>query len=291
MLKINQQTKNSDPAYNTITKIEPFEININKETLERDINRVEQQLKLAKKKENINNLRYILKQLLKFKHKIKDDKIELCWNLNDGKLVSYPTEFKVYSEYKVDTSEYIELKHEKMLILDYIDIINIMSFEFIYRDLGYSHQDIEDLFDSLGITGTVSPKVCIEFFKEELLNPYDFSKSAKIEDSPYINKESHKIKDYYNTKEFKTKTYGDTAASYFEVVRSSVKDTLDIIVTELFRQIIKYDEYAKLVSIGETTVIFIVDENADIKLEDLTSCISVRIFGRNFEAIPKITVL
>lgn len=284
MLKINQQSKLNEPVYGTLLKSEPFEVNINIETLDRDIKRIEKQLKAAKNKYNIANLKYILNYLNKTRNKIKDGVLELCWDLKDNKLASYPTEIKTHPEYMIDASEYIELHNEKMIIFDFIDIVNILSFEYIYRDLGYSHKDVEDILDKLGITGTVSSKIIIDFFKSEDLNPYLLSKQSRIEDSPHINKESHKIKNYYNTEEFSTE-------SYHEVVVNSVKITLDIIASELYKKFVKLDANTKLVSIGETTIVFNVSDEIELDLADICSDISLRIFGRNFEVIPKMTIL
>lgn len=284
MLKINQQTKFNESLFGNLLKSEPFEVSINTETIDRDINRLEDQLKKAKNKYNIKNLKYIIKYLSKTKSKIKDGKIELCWNINRGELASYPTEIKTHEEYKIDASEYIELHNEKMIILDFIDIINILSFEYIYRDLGYSHHDIEEILDSLGITGTVSPKIFVDFFKDEDMSPYYLSKQSRIEDSPHINKESHKIKNYYNTKEF-------DADSYMMVVMDSVKTTLDIMASEIVRQLYRNNIDHKLVSIGETTIVINIDDKTELDVNEIFNCMSFRVFGRNFEVLPKITIL
>lgn len=284
MLKINQQTKFNENSYGALLKAEPFELNMNIETINRDIARLENQLSKAKNKYNIKNLKYIIKYLNRTKSKIEDGKIEMCWNIDNGRLMSYPTEIKTHAEYKIDASEYVELHNEKMIILDFIDIINIMSFEYIYRDLGYSHHDIEDILESLGITGTVSPKIFIDYFKDEELEPYYLSKQSRIEDSPHINKESHKIKNYYNNKEFNTD-------SYMEVIMDSAKLTLDIIAAEIVKQLAKKNIDNKLVSIGETTIVLNIKDNTDANVKELLSDISFRVFGRNFEVLPKITIL
>ena len=284
MLKINQQTKFSEVLYGSLTKSEPFEISMNTETIERDISRLEDQLKKAKNKYNIKNLNYIIKYLKKTKSKIKDNKIEICWDIEKGKLASYPAEIKTHPEYLIDASEYVELHNEKMIILDFIDILDIMSFEYIYRDLGYTHHDIEDLLDTLGITGTVSTKLFKEFFKEEDLTPYMLSKQSRIEDSPHINKETHKIKNYYNSKEFNTD-------SYMEVIMDSAKITLDILASEIVRQLCKKGVEHKLISTGETTIVFNIGDDVALNLNEVMDNISFRVFGRNFEVTPKITVL
>lgn len=284
MLKINQQTKFNEAMYGVALKAEPFEVNINTETLDRDINRLEKQLATAKNKYNIANLKYILKYLNKTKKKVCDGKLEMCWDIKDGKLLSYPTEIKTHPEYMIDASEYIELHNEKMITLDFIDIVNIISFEYIYRDLGYTHHDIEELLEQLGITGTVSSESIIKFFEDEDLDPYFLSKQSRVEDSPHINKESHKIKNYYNTAEFNTNTY-------HEVVVDSIKSTLDIIATEIMKRLAKIDENVRLISIGETTVVFTIADNVELNINDVVSDISLRTFGRNFEVIPKTTIL
>lgn len=288
MIKINQHMKGYDFTYPNFTEAEPFTLKFSAELLDKDIAKIKEQLSKAKNKFNIANLKQILDYLTKTRKKVVDGEVEIGWIYNKNSMYTYPVELKTVTEYNIDATDYIELHNEKMIKLDFIDLIDIMAFEYIHRDLGYEHQDIENLLEKCGISGSVSTSIMTKFFEEESLSPFYLSLTAKMEDSPYIDSVNRTIKSYFGTDEFDIRKI---ESKYNSVINKSSKMVLDVIANDIFTTCLKKDIEIKLVSIGETNITFIVKDDTDINIDELLENSTMRIFGRNFEIKPDIRVL
>lgn len=288
MLKLTQYMKGYEFKYPNITDREPIKLNIDTDLLDKDIIKIKDQLSKAKNKYNIANLKIILDYLNKVKRNTRDNQLEIGWIQDRYTMYSYPVNLKPIREYDVDPSDYIELHNETMIRLDFTDIIDIMAFDYIHRDFGYEHQDIEKLLEKCGISGSVNPKVFKTLFEEENLSPFELSKTAKMEDSPYIDSVNKTIKNYFGTKEFLIKNIKDM---YKPVIESSANTALNIIAYEIYNECIKDDMKIKLISCGETTITFMINDNSNFDIDKLFEHKTLRAFGRNFEIKPSFKIL
>lgn len=296
MFSINQHMKEAERSLAAIDKIDPYTLDINVDLINRDIKALESQMSISKNRYNIANIKAIIKYLNSVISKINKDidendvadknSIKMCWNSNNNVIKSYPITFKNIKEYSINACDYIELHNEKMITLDYTDAINMISFEFIHRDFGYTHEDMEGLLEDCGIAGVTDPDIIKQFFKDEDIEPYKLGKKARIDDCMYISNEKHKIKNYFDTETFNYKN-----SYYKDVLESNAIELTSLIAVELIRRVTRLQKFVKLIMIDDTSVVFTVKDDDIEIVNSLISDMSIRIFGRQFGIIPNITVL
>ena len=205
MINLNQHMVNIEDVNKTYMKLEPFFIDINKEFIKNEIQKYKNELDKAVNSKNRNNLNNIINYLKKIDTKIEAGKIELCWNIEKevGIANTYPIRMIKEDDYGLNSCDFIEIHDEKIIELEFIDLVNILSYDMAYRDLGDSIEYIEESLESSGIAGYTDASIITDYFKRENLNPYKLSKDLYIEDSPYIMHDKKKIKNYFGTNEHK----------------------------------------------------------------------------------------
>lgn len=285
MLKINQHMKNIDQNFINILKSDVFEIHLDTDIIKSDINRLKNELE-EDNKINKTNIKALIKYLNTLVNSVDENgRIELCYNIKDNKIVTYPITLKSYPEYNINTADYILLHNEKMININITDIINIMAFEYIYRDFGYSIDDIEEVLCSAGIAGIVDIKDIKDFLNNEKLNAFMIGRGAKMEDCPYISSETRTIKNYLGTNKFKL-----SSLYYNDVLIDNAKTITSLIASEVHKVLNDKGIDARIVMIGETNLAIIVNEDSDIETSSLIENISIRFFGRNFKVDAQISV-
>lgn len=289
MIEIKQFSpigKDLNIAFNRLGEVR---INIDSETIKNDINNLDRMAKTTYSKmdrKNIKELKIYLTNILK--RYTGDQKI--IWSVKNGLAESSPVKLVRYPEYNIDCTNYVTISNnEKMVVLDYSNIAELISFELMYRDIqynddcNYNHRIIEKLLYDIGIVSVTD----FEIIKKRLFSdysPYEFSKSFKIENSPYINIETRQIRDYFNHREFEID-------NYYKVIDYSTKHAMALIFKELSNSKLLNSFLWKLIAINNTQIVLIlnVEDDFDIK-NKLYETAVIRCLGRKFEVKPNIIV-
>lgn len=282
-MHVVQKYLDMDSEISRVHKLEPIELCINTDIIDIDIKNIRKALEKVNGKENHKNIEEIIKYLQKLKAKVKDGKLEIGWNYRNDKFYTYPINLQYNSEYQFDSCSYIEAQNEKIIVLDFINIMSCLAFEYIYRDLGYTHDEMEKLLESVGIIGIADYSILTDFFEEEDLEPY-LLRSVRMEGSPYISETNHTIRNYFNTKKFSV-----VKATYKNVIDSSVEEILKCVLLDMMKRADKQNIDLKPIMISDTALGFIV-KNEDFDMEEFLSDTTLRLFGRTFLMKPDISV-
>lgn len=272
---------------NNIDKLPEFSFKLNTKLINNDIIRLEgykNDIKSKYDKKNIDALISYLKKLLK--NMKSDDMYEMCWNMDDKMLNAYPLVLINEPAYNINTCNYVEIENNQKLIdIDLSELSDIISFEIMFRDLGETHESVEELLKDCGILGTQDSSILTNYFKEIGERPYELSKKLKIEDTPYLSFEKHIVNDYFHSKEFKTNHYRS-------VIDYSCKYANIIIADDILKNYIQNKVNANLLMLNTTNITFIVYNSNEFNIDTskLIEDISIRIFGRHFLIRPTITV-
>lgn len=281
-----QQDFSLNELNNLLLKYGDTELSFNKQIIRDDIARLKKELatidgtkKLgAIRQAKINSAIAYLERILA---KAENGVVKINWSINDNTLKSYPVEMKSIPEYKIYSTDYINLCHEKMVYLDYKELADIIAFEIMYRDLGETHQTMEDKLADIGIVSITDSSKLTEHFID---SPYELSRIFKAEDSPYLVEGKGKILDYFGNKEFDSN-------SYREVVSYSCMSAMAFITEALLHKCYTLGIRFKLCGVYDTGIYILIDntDESDIQ-EKLHEAVYIRTFGRKFEVKPKMQV-
>lgn len=285
MIEIVQQKLPKNTLCGNFNKIDEVELHMSKDMITKDINRIKSLKPINKyDKENIKALKNYFNSILK---NINDESIfELCWNTDKDLPYSYPINLINEDIYNINICNYIELNTDQNLLeINIKHLADIIAFEIMIRDLGETHESIEELLKDCGILGYQSSKLLTDFFELNGDDVFNLSKSMKIDDTPYYSFETKKVHDYFSSKEFNKKNYR-------EVVEHSCKYAATIIANTLLKNAFTHSIDMKPIILSSTTLAFIINnsDNETIRKKILDE-ISVRAFGRRFIIEPDIQIL
>lgn len=270
------------------TKMSEFEIELSTSLIQKDIERLENELSISKAKYNRANLKALINYLTKLLNKVKnnDNKLEMCWTISNGLPSTYPVKLINEPLYKINLCSYIELDNtEKLIDIDMIDLADIMAFEFMHRELGENHDTIENLLKDCGIVGNMKSSLLTDYFKKNGDKVYELSKTMKITDTPYNITDKKLVHDYFNSKTFKSD-------SYRNVVDYSCRYANTMIANKIIKNCSRCSIPYKILCITATNIVFMIttkDESFSVK-EQLIDEISLRSFGRHFKIEPKLEI-
>ena len=286
MIEIIQQKVPVNTLSGTFTKMDEVAINVNVELIKKDIERLKVMRSEPKNKYDAANIKGLIAYLEKlFKNVFEDSTFELCWEVKDNLPQSYPISLINEKAYGIDISNYIEVaENEKLVQMDMTDLADIIAFEIMARDLGETHESIEELLKDCGIIGFEPASLLTNFFKENGDRVYELSKSMKIGETPYYSYDTKKVHDYFSSKEFKTKEYR-------EVVEYSCKYANTIIANTIVKNSLHCNIDIKLIIVNATNITFIVNATDEVNIKNsIIEEISVRAFGRRFKIEPDIQI-
>lgn len=272
-----------------VSKLDTTSISVNADLIMKDIEKLEQALKKSKSY-NKTNIKAILEYLKKILRCLNENaELELAWNVDNNTdiIKSYPVSLVCEDTYGINTCNYIEVNPGvKIVDIDTIELANIIAFEFMFRDLGDTHNSIEKLLKNCGVTGIEDSKVLTDYLKT--LHPngaiFELSKTLKIDDSPYKIREDNKIQDYFNTAIFK-------ASTYREVVNHSCEYANTVLLSNIFKETMKYKLDFKLLCLSPTRIQFELKEFPDESIRDtIIGDTIIRVFGRRFKVCNKIKI-
>lgn len=287
MVEIIQQKVPSTTLTSLYGKMDEVSVNINEELIKKDIDKLKELLKEPKNRYDEANLKGLVSYLNKLQKSILDDStFELCWDIDKDNLpYTYPINLINEKAYGIDICNYIELsENEKLVEMDMTDMANIIAFEVMSRDLGETHESIEDLLKDCGIIGYEPASLLTDLFKKNGDKVYELSKSMKIGETPYYSYETKKMHDYFSSKEFRTKDYR-------EVVEYSCRYANTIITNSIIKNSLHNNIDIKVVMINATNIAFIVNATNEVNIKkNIIEEISVRAFGRRFKVEPDIQI-
>lgn len=222
---------------------------------------------------NIDDLKAYLEDLLE---QLDNGEIALRWKFKDERLKSKPVQLINEKVYGIDTCNYIKLDNKHKLVeINLKELADIISFELMSRDLGETHESIEDLLKDCGILASVDSSILIDMFNDNNDDMYGLSKNMRVDDSPYILHDEKKIKDYFGTKKFRINTYKDA-------VEQSCRYAVLVIMNDIFKKAVASSIKVNIVMANATNLAFIANCSEEIIREKLLDKITVRAFGRKF---------
>lgn len=286
MIEIIQQKVPANTLVNTFTKMDEVVINVNSELIKKDIEKLKAMLSEPKNRYDAANIKTLISYLDKLlKNILEDSTFEMCWEVKDNIPYSYPLNLINEKAYGIDICNYIEVaENEKLVQMNMTDLADIIAFEIMARDLGETHESIEELLKDCGIIGFEPSSLLTDFFKENGDNVYELSKSMKIDETPYYSYDTKKVHDYFSSKEFKTKEYRD-------VVEYSCKYANTIIANTIIKNSLHCNIDIKLIMLNATNITFIVNATDEVSIKNsIIEEISVRAFGRRFKIEPDIQI-
>lgn len=266
-------------------KMDEITIHLNKGIIEKDLERLRTLAEKPTNKYDKANINYLIAYLQKLMKNISSEsEFDMCWEIRDGLPYTYPLNLINERAYGIDICNYVELsENEKLIHMNMKDLDDIIAFEFMARDLGETHESIEELLKNCGIIGFEPASLLTDFFKKNGDNVYELSKSMKIDKTPYYSYENRKVHDYFSSKEFKTKEYR-------EVVEYSCKYANTIIANTLIKNATHRGE-TKLIMLNATDIALIVSVDSDEEIKQkILEEISIRSFGRRFKIEPCIQI-
>lgn len=272
-----------------VDKLSIADFTLDKELMNKDLQRFQEELQNTSNKYNKKNLEAIVKYLKKLIKFTKDGKFELCWKIDKDDIIpsTYPIRL-IYEElYNINICNYIELDTgHRFVDVDMQELADIMAFEFMYRDLGETNRSVEKLLEHCGVSTYEDSSKLTKYFdnREEYNNIFGLSKILKVEDSPYRIRDTKEMIDYFDSRRF-------DATTYKEVVQHSCEYANTLVVNSLVKEAAKAGVEFKLLSIDATRIQFIVSECANEFIRDiLVGEVSIRSFGRKFKVQPKIGI-
>lgn len=288
MISLIQHKVANSSIFGAYSKIEENKLTMNVDLINKDLERLKGYLNDTKSTYDKNNIKALIKYLEKLLKNIEDDStFEMCWNFSNKEELpcSYPLSLINEKAYGINTCNYIEInENEKLIEFDMQDLADIIAFDFMYKDLGESHDTIEDLLKDCGIVGYESADVLLNYFKSTGDNMYKLSKTMKMEDTPYYSFETKRISDYFHSTEFKGNSYKD-------VVEYSCKYANSIIANAIIKRCKHFSLNGKLLMLNATNIAIMVTMSEEINVrKEILDDISIRVFGRHFLIEPKISV-
>ena len=257
MITIQQNSMNYDLTA-LLRKRGKFKISLNKELIKEDIANWE---RIGDKSEETMGYIEYLGNLLD-----TPDNFEITLHIKSGMIKTYDIQLVNNSKYGINVYRYLNLD---VIALDYTKIADCIAVDMMYRDIGYTFNELEKQFKNIGIVTVYELKYLDNIIDTQGM--YEDSKCLRIEDSQYNIHRTNKILDYFGSKTFNNTYYKD-------VVKYSCLKAMNIVAENLILS--RYD----VIGVDETHVYIV--SNKDIDKSKIASC--VRVFGRKFEVTPKV---
>ena len=224
------------------------------------------------------NLKIILRTLKSISANQRNKTIPILWYCNNGLVGQYPVELPNFESEGIDCMDFIVRPNNAIAVrIKYNQLADIIALEMMYKDMGYTHKDMEELLKGVGIITQHQAKILDSIVKEE--EPYKMSKIYKIQKSGYRQEEDNAIFDYFQNTVFYTNYYS-------RPVEYSCRNAISFILDNLLDLLKDYGVPFTLCATDDTQITFLIDRyKATEFVKIATEPITIRAFGRLFDTV------
>lgn len=291
MIEINQTMTVDSGIKKYVRDYMSYEVYLDLETILTDLeklNVLKDRVKGKVRVENVERISKYVKSISSY-YKNPDSKIKIMHRWLSNKIVGDPFDIRKISKYGIDAINYFAINSGHIIEIDICDVCNAINFECMYRDLGYTDDNIESRLEDVGIYGIYDSSL-IDFMDKDC---FDSGMVMRVEDSPKLSKmHANKMLNYFNTEV--------NAKEYSELVTTNNRTALNIIWSKVCKGIsdetgLTSSELKKEVKawrVSDDVITFYVNSEEMVdKIIDIASAVSVRVFGRQFKFNSKIKTI
>lgn len=226
-------------------------------------------------------LKQVLKVLKLISSNQRNKTIPILWYCNNGLVGQYPIELQNFEDEGIDCMDFVIRPNNAIVArIKYEQLTNIIAFEMMHKDMGYSHRDMEEILKDYGIITQHQANVLEKLVKLE--EPYKMSKIYKINKSNYRQEEDNAIFDYFQNTLFYTDCYE-------KPVEYSCRYAISFILDNLLDLLREYNVPFTLCASDDISITFLIDKDkAKEFMKAATEPITVRAFGRLFDTIATV---
>ena len=277
---LKQKDEISSNLNSKLTKLGYKRLDVDLESILNDEKLIQSMIKGAqasRKKE----LAEIHKVLSGIQTNCRNGSIPILWFCADGLARSYPCELANFENDGVDCTNYIKRPDNSTVVrVTYDDLDDIIAFEMMNKDLGFTHRKMEELLKDVGIMTQTSADVLLNIIGDN--EPYKYSKMYKIGRQAYWNEDDSVMYDYFQTMTFNTK--------YYKIpVEYSCRHAIQFILDRLLDQLRQESVVFSLCSLDDRSITFLIDLNSKPAFEKVVlEPVTIRAFGRMFNTQAKI---
>lgn len=221
------------------------------------------------------------KTLLGISNNCRNGSVPLLWYCTEGLAKSYPCEFSNFADDGIDCTNYIKRPENCTIMrVNYDDLDNIIAFEMMCKDLGFTHRRMEELLKDVGIITETPADVLLNIIGDS--EPYKYSKMYRIGRSGYWDDDRGVMYDYFQNVAFKDKYYRIPVEYSCRKALSSVLDRLlDVLKTEKIP--------FSLCSLDDKSITFMIGiERVNDFTKAVKEPVTIRAFGRLFKTVAKV---
>lgn len=211
----------------------------------------------------------------------RNGSIPILWFCADGLARSYPCELQNFEEDGIDCTNYIiRPENSTIMRVTYDDLDNIIAFEMMNKDLGFSHRKIEELLENVGIMTENPASILLDIIGDN--EPYKYSKMYKIGKQAYWSEDEGVMYDYFQTMTFNTK--------YYKIpVEYSCRHALQFVLDRLIDQLRQESVTYSLCGLDDRSITFLIDlKNKQAFEKVVLEPVTIRSFGRMFNTQAKV---
>lgn len=266
-------------------------ITLNRSLINEDLEKFKRELQEAKgrvHRENVESIIRYLDTLIKCTN--SKGEIELNWSANKYGIKCSPLELLHSIPYGIMCTDYIDVGTKSMIQVSYKSVYEGIAYDMMYRDLGETHQSMEDKLSDIGIATVYPISRLLEGLDGE--SPVAMSQYMKIGDSPYASDNGKLSWDYFYSivnsgGSFNTGKYRDCVGRSFDITSVIIAK---LVLSSLLRVKLK----AQLCAVNTDGIYLIVNDSLDkldsLDLNNLFDTVVIRAFGRKFETKPKVRI-
>lgn len=284
MIQIYQGQLNMGHFPNIVNKHSEVEVDIAVDFLDSDIQKLQGILNDCKSSYERKDLTKTLNILNKLKAKTVDGKFTILWVIDKNKVLrSYPIDLAEKLTHNIKVTDYIKnFDGMYTLKLDYSEALELIAFDMMYRDLGFTREDIEEKLSNIGLTSISPASIILNLLEGE--SAIEDSSFMKIESSPYATTDAAMCNDYFNIKMFDSGNYKDCVDFSCRYAMTAIaSDVLQIINTECSNY--------NLCSISNNSIYIMLPDNVIRNIKDKIEQVVIRVFGRKFNVMPNISII
>ena len=260
-------------------------------SINNDINKLEQiKQTVMSDKKNLGQLLDKIRDTKRYLESIKslaetNDNVTLNWVISDNMIKSTPINFNVINlgKAEINTTDYIVLNDTRLICVDLSNLLSLIAFEIVHRDLGLTDRDIEEnISNKSNIIGINDSAVFNEYIDNRF---YEKALLLRVDDTAYKNILDNKLYSYYGDAVGKSDYYKD-------VLIQTYKKTMSIVLEYLLNILNDMSLNLQFIGITNSRIYFLdlsKSNNDSIKLRDKVD-INIRVFGRNFKAYTDIDI-